>query len=109
MSKPKHRKSDGSRTPQRTKALVAGTLTSGVLFSGAVGQAVEAQASCLSISGSEFGAGCTTAPLSLAIGWGPTAQAHARYPLSVVIDKGSAAGEKTVGRDPLTVLADAVR
>ncbi|BBZ29934.1 hypothetical protein MMAD_42290 [Mycolicibacterium madagascariense] len=45
----KHR--GASKTVKRTQALVAGTLTSGVLLSGAVGQAAQAQASCLSISG----------------------------------------------------------
>lgn len=54
-----------------------------MLLSGAVGEVSQAQASCLSISGLDFGTGCTSAPFSVAIGLGPTAKASAHTPLSL--------------------------
>ncbi|WP_163740868.1 hypothetical protein [Mycolicibacterium madagascariense] len=91
----------------RTKALVAGTLTSGVLLSGAVGEVAQARATCLSISGFDLGNGCKSVPFSVAIALGPTAKATARQPLTIVVVP--APGGKSFGHDPIGDFVKAVR
>jgi hypothetical protein len=87
--------------PKRARALIAGALTSGTFIVGAVGQAPQAEATCLSVSGLALGSGCYSAPFAVAIGLGRGATARADSPFSIAIGVGSGAASQA--NNPLVV------
>ncbi|MCV7013987.1 hypothetical protein [Mycolicibacterium madagascariense] len=89
----------GARVKQSTRgrALAAGALTTGVLIAGATEHAPKAEATCLSISGVDFGSGCKSAPLSIAIGVGSGATARALHPFTIHIGEAPKARNGSAG------------
>jgi hypothetical protein len=100
---------------RRARVLVAGVAASGMLLVGAGGVAPVAGASCLSVSGINFGSGCSSAPFSVAVAMGPGAKARASRPFTLrweVISGGLRVGDSGIAILPpqgLRQLGDAVR